>query len=348
MEDALMNARRTIRRLLVTVCLGCVCFVAAHAQTPRAPATAHPQSPLPRMTDWFLSTGSWQDDPQLYVREFGEGSRPVVMLHGGWGAEHSGLIDAVKTLGDRYRFIFYDQRGSLRSPSPDALITFDRHIDDLERLRQELRLEKLTIVGHSMGAVLASAYASKYPQHVAQLVLLSPAPLKNPIPEADKALQHEGFQALQAFMKRPEVAQELEKYSLTRTDPPLSSREETARSRIDFSRRMLSDARNWHRLTGGRALFKGHVDQLTSKTYPASGWDYVQEFRQRSHPVGIVVGDHDFLDFGNPLLRKWVQGIPQIELRIVKNAGHLIWVDQPERVSEELHRLLERHAPGRP
>jgi proline iminopeptidase len=159
-------------------------------------------------------------------------------------------------------------------------------------------------------------------------------------------LQHQGFQASQAFMKRPEVAQELEKYSLARTGSPLSSREETAKSRIEFSARMLSDVRNWRRLTGGRALFKGHVNQLTSKTYPASGWDYVHEFKQRSYPVGIVVGDHDFLDFGNPLLEKWVQGIPQIELRIVKNAGHLIWVDQPERVSEEVHRLLERRASG--
>jgi pimeloyl-ACP methyl ester carboxylesterase len=39
-----------------------------------------------------------------------------------------------------------------------------------------------------------------------------------------------------------------------------------------------------------------------------------------------------------------VNGIRQIDLRIVKNAGHLIWLDQPERVSAELRRLLERHA----
>ena len=109
---------------------------------------------------------------------------------------------------------------------------------------------------------------------------------------------------------------------------------------------MLSDVPTWHRLTGGRALFKGNVDELTSKTYPAAGWDYVQEFKQRSYPVGIVVGDHDFLDFGNPAPREVGAGIPEIELRIVKNAGHLIWVDHPERVSEELHRLLDRHAPG--
>jgi proline iminopeptidase len=267
-----MNGRCASRRSPVPLCLG-VCLVSTHAQVPQARTTAHRQLSLPRLTDWFLSTGRWDDDPQLYVREFGEGATPVIMLHGGWGAEHSGLVDAVKALGDRYRFIFYDQRGSLRSPSPDSLITFDRHIDDLERLRQELRLDKLTIVGHSMGAVLASAYASKYPNRVEQLILLSPAPLKNPIPEGDNAARHEGYQASQVFLNRPEVAQELARYSLTRTDSPCLLERRRPKFRINFARRMLYDVRNWRLLTGGRALYKGHVDQLTSKTYPSSGWD---------------------------------------------------------------------------
>ena len=330
-------------RVLVTVLLGAGLVASAAAQAPHAPSPR--AASLPRTADWFLSTGRWNDDPQLYVREFGDGTRPVVMLHGGWGGDHAGLVDAVSTLGDRYRFIFYDQRGSLRSPFPDALIAFDRHLEDLELLRRELALDRLTIVGHSMGSVLASAYASKYPDRIEQLILLSPAPLKNPLPDADKPAQREGSLASQAFMKRPAVAQELEKYALTRTDPPLSSREETARFRINFAARMLYDVRNWRLLTGGRALYKAHVDELTTKTQPVSGWDYVQEFAQRAYPVAIVTGDHDFLDFGNPLARKWVQAVPRIELRIVPGAGHMIWIDQPARVSQELDRLLQRRKP---
>jgi len=41
--------------------------------------------------DWFLSTGNWQFDPQLYVCEFGSGKDTVVMLHGGWGGDYSGI-----------------------------------------------------------------------------------------------------------------------------------------------------------------------------------------------------------------------------------------------------------------
>jgi pimeloyl-ACP methyl ester carboxylesterase len=235
------------------------------------PAAQTPQPPRPG--DWFLSTGRWHDDPQLYVREFGSGDVPVVMLHGGWGAEHSGLIEAVRPLAEHYRFIFYDQRGSLRSPAPDATISFDRHVDDLELLRQELALERVTLVGHSMGAILAAAYAARYPARIERLVLIAPAPLKRPLPDADRPLMDSQSARLEAFVNRPAVADELERYGLHRTDRPLSSREETAKFRINLYRRMLYDVAKWPLLTGGRALHKGHVGELTAKTYPSSGWD---------------------------------------------------------------------------
>src|SRR5687768_1976382 len=155
---------------------------------------------VPQSKDWFLSTGRWAEDPQLYVREVGHGSRTVVMLHGGWGAEHSGLVTAVRGLEDGRRFVLYDQRGSLRSPAPDESISFDRHVEDLELLRRELGLDRMVLVGHSMGAVLASAYATKYPTRIERLVLVSPAYLKNPIPESEQPLKHQGYLKSQAFL----------------------------------------------------------------------------------------------------------------------------------------------------
>jgi proline iminopeptidase len=334
---------KAIRPSLVAAYLGLV-VLSVHGQVrqgPTDPSDRHGR--LPRLDEWFLSTGGWQSDPQLYVREFGDGTETIVMLHGGWGAEHGGLVDAVKSLRRHYRFVFYDQRGSLRSPSPDSLITFDRHVDDLELLRKELGLDRLTIVGHSMGAVLACAYASKYPQRVKQLTLLAPAYLKDPIPDEDKDLHHQSYLASQKFLKRPEVTKELEKYLLTRSDTPLSSREETSKFRIEFAARMLYDVGKWPLLTGGRALFKGHVYELTSRTYPKSGWNYLEQFTSASYPVGVIVGDHDFLDFGNHLLKKWIASVPRVKLSVIENAGHIIWVDQPDRFATELLRHLERN-----
>lgn len=331
---------RTVLRLLPILfyCLFALTVQSQHQQN--RPDLANQPKPLPGLKDWFLSTGKEGYSPQLYVREFGSGQDTLILLHGGWGGEHGDFLEAVRPLEGRYHFILYDQRGSLRSPCPDSLITFSNHIEDVERLRSELKLSKVHLVGHSMGAVLASAYATKYPQRIKQLTLLAPAYLKYPTPKADEQLQRQGYTALQPFIDRVEVAQELTKYGLTGNTADLSSREATSKSRIDLAKRMLYDVRKWPLMMGGGALYKERVFGLTEASYPKSGWDYIHEFTIQAYPVSILVGDHDFLDFGNLLLKKWVTPTNRIRLSIIEGAGHIIWLDQPGEFTKQLVRHL--------
>lgn len=60
-------------------------------------------------------------------------------------------------------------------------------IDALEEWREKRGLQKVTLVGHSLGAYLATAYALKHPQRVAKLVLLSPAGVLGAPESADPA-----------------------------------------------------------------------------------------------------------------------------------------------------------------
>lgn len=309
----------------ITTAIGCCLAMIVQAQ--------------PGMKDWFLATGNWQKDPQIYVCEFGTGPDTVVMLHGGWGGDHSGLVPVVADLSKDFHFIMYDQRGSLRSPFPDSLITFDQHIEDLERLRKEMKMEKMTIVGHSMGAVLASAYAAKYPAHIRRLVLIAPAALKNPVPGDERKISGQASEAFQKFLNRPEVTRELEKNALNKTT--LSSQEETLKGRIDLYRRMIYDVSKAGQVMGGRALYKANVFSLTANTYPASGWNYIQDFSKTSWPVSIIIGDHDFLDFGAGLAKKWTNELPRIKLHIIPKAGHIIWVDQPKEFLKQLAASLK-------
>lgn len=301
----------------------------------RKPITA------PVTKDWFLSTGNWQTDPQLYVCEYGSGKDTVVILHGGWGGDYSGLLIAVANLGNQFHFVFYDQRGSLRSPFPDSLITFQQHVQDVERLRSELGIEKLNLVGHSMGAVLASAYATSYPNRIRRLVLLSPAALKNSLPADEKVLFDSANKKFTEFLNRPAIEEELEHYNLKRTSPPLSSREETMKFRILTFNRMFFNVSKCQDFRGDRALYKGNVYELTEKTYPSSGWNYVQEFSKQNYPVTIIAGDHDFLDFDNVLATKWSTEVPRIKLKIIKRAGHMLWLDQPGDFEKNLALALK-------
>ncbi|MBC8034489.1 MAG: alpha/beta hydrolase, partial [Chitinophagaceae bacterium] len=187
-----------------------------------------------------------------------------------------------------------------------------------------------------MGAVLAGAYAAKYPQRIRQLILLAPARLKYPVPEEENYLLQQGWKASEEFTGRSEVTQEFEKYNLNRKSPALSSREETARYRINMAKLMLYDISKWTLLNDGKAIFKAHLFPLVESTYPASGWNFLREFNKQQYPVSIIIGDHDFLDFKNPLIKKWASEVPRIKLSVIERAGHVIWLDQPIEFEKQL------------
>jgi len=119
----------------------------AYEAAVRTPANLQPMS-YGGGVEWTFEV---EPDCRLYVREYGaEDAEPWIVVHGGFGAEHSYLLDAFAGLEREVRLIFYDQRGSLRSRCPVELVNIDAHVRDIERLRMAMGLEQINLVGHSM------------------------------------------------------------------------------------------------------------------------------------------------------------------------------------------------------
>jgi pimeloyl-ACP methyl ester carboxylesterase len=174
--------------------------------------------------EWYLPTG---DGCRLFVQEFGHGEEPIIVLHGGWGAEHSYLLDAFNELDRHYHLVFYDQRGSLRSPCPAPQISIEKHVEDLERLRTTLGLDRINIVAHSMGTFLAMDYLKHYPTRVKGMVLLGAIPPRTPRTDLERTLWQQQEDAGKSFMDRPEVSAELRRNGLDKDKSKLSPKEET-------------------------------------------------------------------------------------------------------------------------
>lgn len=112
----------------------------------------------------------------LFERRLGSGP-PSVVLHGGPGAHHDYLLPAMDALARSRTLVYYDQRGGGRSPVDRPVpVGWREHVADLEALRIEWRLDRLTLLGYSWGGLLALLYATEFPTHVAKLALVSPAP----------------------------------------------------------------------------------------------------------------------------------------------------------------------------
>ena len=112
------------------------------------------------------------EDVVLHYRTYGEGA-PLLLLAGGPGMSGDYLLPVAAELAE-YRTIVLDQRGTGRSTMARldaASMTLAHAVEDVERLRARLELERWSVLGHSWGGVLAMAYAARHPERVQALVL---------------------------------------------------------------------------------------------------------------------------------------------------------------------------------
>jgi proline iminopeptidase len=299
--------------------------------------------------EWTLPV---DDDCSLYVREYGDRSNPTwVVLHGGWGAEHSYMLDAFAGLEEQFHLVFYDQRGSLRSWRCDVdSISVDRHVRDLEKLRSELNLERLDLVTHSMGAVLAGAYQRRFPDRVGPLVLIAPGLPKLPLDEDEAALYEpliEGWQASDyspmglfntigdLLQARPGVQAEIEKHGLDGEE--LSARERSELWRLKFAAANLYRIDRWPLLRGGGVFYNTPVGQAAAISMEdLAPWDFASKWRRHDHPVTVIVGDHDYVDWQAALSRHWFETDDHVRLVVLDRAGHVLWLDRPRAFREAL------------
>lgn len=314
--------------MLATAWLGCL--GAARAQAP------------PAATDeWYLLPAELKPGERfhdyLYVTEFGQGDT-VVVLHGGWGAEHGYLRDALAGLTKQHHFVLYDQRGSLRSPvtSPAALqqLSVAQHVADLEQLRQQLKLRKMTLLAHSMGTFLALSYLHEHPDRVRGLVLLGAMSARNlpqaGLPDNDNFLSDAG----RAFTERPAIAAEIKRQGLL-DKPGLTNRERSYVWRIKFAGVNTYRVERWQQMKGGMAFYNSQAGSAAAATMPKH-WDFTPDLQRHPYHCTVLQGDHDFLDMGGQGWRPVAASLPNVSLSVIKDAGHASWIDQPR----EVHRLL--------
>ena len=110
----------------------------------------------------------------------GSSNAPAVMLlHGKnfFGAYWRQTIDFLSKNG--FRVIVPDQVGFGKSDKPEIYYSFHQLAQNTQQLLKQLGVQKVTVVGHSMGGMLATRFALMYPEMTAKLVLENPIGLED-------------------------------------------------------------------------------------------------------------------------------------------------------------------------
>jgi proline iminopeptidase len=110
---------------------------------------------------------------RLYFTTIGAGA-PVVVLSGGPGFDVGYMRPVAEAMPGR-QSIMFEQRGTGRSrgtPLTADEMTLATAVADLDALRQHLKQPRLTLVGHSWGAMLAMSYAAAHPDRIDRMILI--------------------------------------------------------------------------------------------------------------------------------------------------------------------------------
>lgn len=158
--------------LLVVAALSASSAAAHEASPPREGRFDNGPGPV---SQWFRVAGEPSDTP-------------IIFLHGGPGQGSQTFQASVGPVIEQFAtVVYYDQRGSGRSqrPSDPDLYSLPILVSDIDVLRDHLGAERVILLGHSFGSILALEYAAAHPERVAGLILTGAVP---DMPAAMKAL----------------------------------------------------------------------------------------------------------------------------------------------------------------
>lgn len=116
----------------------------------------------------------------LHLLEWSEQGVPLLLLHG-FGNEAHIWDDFAPEVAPYYRTLALDHRGHGDSAwDPEGRYDHDTMVEDVERVTQALGIERLVVIGHSLGGRIATLFAGRHPERMAGLVLVDIGPELDP------------------------------------------------------------------------------------------------------------------------------------------------------------------------
>jgi proline iminopeptidase len=271
---------------------------------------------------------AWAGDPRegkvarpgfdLHYCLYGQG-RPVLVLSGGPGFNCDYLEPVARELASSNLAILVELRGTGRSRPAQInrqSVNLKVYLDDLEALRESLKLARWTVLGHSAGATLAMNYALAFPARVEALVLVNPGPVRESLLAAmrDNVLLRLTPDEQAAAKRTPSFQTVLPAY--------FYDREKAAKVAATF----------------GPGSYHEDVGQALAADELAPGMDMRPALHRLSLPALVIAGRQDPIDLG--MQYEIRLALEKSRLVILERCGHFSWLEQPEALYAAIRQFL--------
>ena len=271
----------------------------------------------------------------LYFHEYGQG-KPIILLTGGPGANYQQLADVAVTVGNQYRVILLEQRGtgrSLPTPFDSSTINLATAKADLNLLLTHLKLKEAIFLGHSWGAMLAMSFACDYPSKVKSLLLIAPGPFK---------FDPGWFEILSSNIEARFTA--IEKQTKDSALRKMQSEKATQKDSSEYYKWELIPFFNDRTKVDSliATINKGGLNPkmggLIFQSLANEKFNLTGCLSRLTKPVHIITGVQDPLAFISYEIKII---LPKAKLHWINNAGHFAMYEQPKQFYSEIFKALD-------
>jgi 4,5:9,10-diseco-3-hydroxy-5,9,17-trioxoandrosta-1(10),2-diene-4-oate hydrolase len=261
--------------------------------------------------------------------ESSDGALPLVMLHGGGpgASAWSNFGRALPHFASSYRTLLVDQPGFGGSDKPPVVGNYYRHSADyVVKLLDELGIDRIHLLGNSLGGGTAMRLALTYPDRVGRLILMGPGGLSLNLFHADPT---EGVQRLMDFGADPTPERLRAFISTMVVNQKLVTDELVAERFADATAPGAQDAM--------RSMGMSFWNPETAE----DGMLWREAHKLRKHTL-LTWGREDRV---NPLDGAFaaLKLIPKAQLHVFPNCGHWAQIEAAEEFAEISTAFLARH-----
>jgi pimeloyl-ACP methyl ester carboxylesterase len=250
---------------------------------------------------------------KLHYLDWGsQGSPPMVLLHGLRGHAHSWDDVSAALCGD-YRVLALDQRGRGDSDwAKDGDYSTSAYVSDLLGFCDALKLEKFTLVGHSMGGRNSMSFAGRHAHRLQRLIIVDIGPTVDPA--GGQRITQELIAVPEEFDSFEDVVQYMGRQNRFASDAVL-------RRRLRYATEELPNGK-----IGWRYDLAAIREQRRNSTTPSEDlWPHLPNI---SCPTLIVRGKQSDL-LTAEVSQRMMETLPNGTLAEVDRAGHMVFEDNP-------------------
>jgi len=273
-------------------------------------------------------------DTRLHVVERGNGY-PLIILHGGPGLDHHMFGDYLDPLADEFRLILVDQRAQgLSEMCLEESWSLKQMAKDVVSLARAMGLNQYAVLGHSYGAFVALQNAVDFPGFAAQTIVSSGLPSSKYLEAVWRNLDK--FEPVE-LRKQVTKSWEREKVVQTREEVDALLHDQFP---FQFGDPLDPRIAEFEQKTAGGVNSPVVLRFFANADY--GGIEVEQKLGAVTQPVLVLAGrgDRTCVIEGAEAM---AQGLPNSELIIFENSGHMTYVEENEKYLKVVRDFLNKH-----